>query len=67
MFLPPYAPNLNVIGRLWRFFKKQILHNRYYESFSEFRAACEEFFSNPRKYRRELRGLLTENFAIIGE
>lgn len=67
VFLPPYAPNLNLIERLWKFFKKKILYNRYYESFDEFRAACEEFFSNPRKYHRELRSLLTENFAIIGE
>ena len=67
VFLPPYAPNLNLIVRLWKFFKKNILYNRYYASFDEFRAACEEFFSNPRKYHQELRSLLTENFAIIGE
>jgi transposase len=66
VFLPPYAPNLNLIERLWKFFKKKILYNRYYETFDEFRAACEEFFRNPRKYHRELRSLLTENFAIVG-
>ena len=66
IFLPPYAPNLNLIERLWKFFKKKILYNRYYETFDEFRAACEEFFSNPRKYHRELRSLLTANFAMIG-
>ncbi len=66
VFLPPYAPNLNLIERLWKFFKKKVLYNRYYESFDEFRDACDKFFSNPRKYHRELRSLLTENFAIIG-
>ena len=66
VFLPPYAPNLNLIERLWKFFKKKILYNRYYETFDEFRTACEEFFANPRQYHRELRSLLTENFAIIG-
>jgi transposase len=66
VFLPPYAPNLNLIERLWKFFKKKILYNRYYETFEEFRAACEEFFRNPRKYHRGLRSLLTENFAIVG-
>jgi len=25
--LPPYAPNLNLIERLWRFFKKRILYS----------------------------------------
>jgi transposase len=66
VFLPPYAPNLNLIERLWKFFKKKILYNHYYETFDEFRVACEEFFSNPRKYHRELRSLLTANFAIVG-
>ncbi len=67
VFLPAYAPNLNLIERLWKFFKKKILYNRYYESFDEFTTACEEFFSNPRKYHKELRSLLTENFAIVGQ
>jgi len=66
VFLPPYAPNLNLIERLWKFFKKKVLYNRYYESFDEFRTACEEFFNNPRKHHREIRSLLTENFAIFG-
>jgi transposase len=66
IFLPAYAPNLNLIERLWKFFKKKILYNHYYETFSEFKAACEAFFSNPCDYHHELRSLLTENFAIIG-
>jgi len=48
-FLPPYAPNLNLIERLWRFFKKRILYNWYYETFVEFRTARETFFKNPHK------------------
>jgi transposase len=66
VFLPAYAPNLNLIERLWKFFKKNILYNRYFETFAEFKAACEEFFANPGKYRRELGSLLTENFEIVG-
>jgi transposase len=27
MFLPSYSPNLNIIERLWRFFKKNVLYN----------------------------------------
>lgn len=67
VFLPPYAPNLNLIERLWKFFKKQVLYNRYFETFAEFKVACEEFFSNPSQYQGQLRSLLTEKFAIIGE
>ncbi len=66
VFLPAYAPNLNLIERLWKFFKKQVLYNRYYATFSDFRIACEDFFNNPHRYQRQLRSLLTENFAITG-
>jgi len=66
IFLPPYAPNLNLIERLWKFLKKKVLYNRYYETFDEFKSACEAFFKNPRRYHRELWSLLTANFEIIG-
>jgi transposase len=66
IFLPPYSPNLNLIERLWKFFKKKMLYNRYFESFGEFAAACKEFFANPSQYKSELRSLLTENFSIVG-
>jgi transposase len=66
VFLPAYAPNLNLIERLWKYFKKQVLYNRYYQSFDDFRSACEDFFSNPQRYKGDLRSLLTESFAITG-
>jgi transposase len=67
VFLPPYAPNLNLIERFWTFFKKTVLYNRYFESFADFKAACENFFRHPSQYRGDLRSLLVENFAIVGE
>ncbi|MCP4140884.1 MAG: IS630 family transposase, partial [Chloroflexi bacterium] len=33
VFLPPYSPNLNIMERLWKFFKKNITYNEYYEKF----------------------------------
>lgn len=66
VFLPPYAPNLNLIERYWKYFKKVILYNHYYETFKEFKIACENFFSEPEKHVANLRSLLTENFQIIG-
>jgi transposase len=65
VFLPPYAPNLNLIERLWKFFKKKTLYNRYFATFAEFKVACEDFFAHPARYHRELRSLLTENFQIV--
>jgi len=67
LFLPPYSPNLNLIERLWKFFKKTILYNKYYQTFKEFKSACLSFFdkANLSKHVKELRSLLTENFQIV--
>jgi len=61
-YLPGYSPNLNLIERLWKFFKKKILYNTYYEKFEDFVSACKGFFRSRMKYRDELRSLLKENF-----
>jgi transposase len=66
VFLPPYAPNLNLIERFWKFFKKQVLYNQYHATFEKFKKACETFFANVHQYAPQLRALLTENFQIIG-
>jgi transposase len=64
IFLPPYSPNLNLIERYWKYFKKKVLNNRYYETFEEFKLACKSFFRKRKKYLSELQTLLTENFHI---
>ena len=64
IFLPPYSPNLNLIERYWKFFKKKILNNYYYETFGEFKLACKNFFRKRKKYLPELQTLLAENFHI---
>ena len=66
LFLPPYAPNLNQIERLWRFLKKIVLYNKYYETFSEFRKAILDFFKNIKRYKPQLESLLTLNFHTLG-
>ena len=65
VFLPPYSPNLNVIERLWKFFKKKVTYNTYYEQFSFFRRSCLAFFKNIQIYNDELRTLMTDNFQVI--
>jgi len=65
LFLPPYSPNLNVIERLWRYFKKNITYNKYYEEFAVFRRYGINFFKNIKKYRSELESLMTDNFELI--
>ncbi len=46
IFLPSYSPNLNLIERVWKFFKKKVLYNTYYKDISAFREACIQFFRN---------------------
>ena len=45
-FLPAYSPNLNLIERFWKYFKSQLLYNRYYETFDQFKKTCQDFLKN---------------------
>ena len=65
LFLPPYSPNLNIIERLWKFFKKKVIYNTYYEKFTLFRQYCLDFFRHLKKYRPELETLMTDNFQLF--
>jgi len=65
IYLPPYSPNLNVIERLWRLFKKKTTYNKYYEKFSVFKETCLDFFENIEQYKDELESLMTDNFQVI--
>ena len=64
-FLPPYCPNLNLIERLWKFMKKKVMHNTYYETFQEFYDAVISFCGNMEKYTDELRSLMSSEFEIL--
>lgn len=64
-FMPPYSPNLCVIERLWKFFKKKIMQNIYYETFEDFYESVYEFFKNWDDYKDELQTLFALNFEII--
>lgn len=65
--LPPYSPNLNIIERLWKFFHKQILYNKYYETFIEFKTACLMFFETLSDYKEKLKSLLSLNFQLFSD
>ncbi len=65
LLLPPYAPNLSLIKPYWRFFKKEILYGKYYETYALSKQACDNFFAASERYKESLRFLLTDNFQII--
>lgn len=64
-YMPPYSPNLCLIERLWKFFKKKVVNNTYYETFDEFYKTVCNFFQNWGSYHDELKSLLTLKFEII--
>jgi transposase len=64
-FLPPYAPNLNLIERFWRFVKEHLVRNTYYEKYKTFRAKTFQFLNHIEKHENELRTLMVEKFEII--
>jgi transposase len=63
-FLPAYSPNLNLIERLWRFVKDEVL-TTYYESFEKFTAAIDKVLDNLDQYAHQLAVLMTEQFEIL--
>ena len=64
VFLPSYSPNLNLIERLWKFFKKKVLYNTYYEKLEDFRKACIKFFRNIESYKNELISIMSSEFEL---
>jgi transposase len=64
LFLPSYSPNLNLIERLWRFLKDEVL-TVYHETFDEFVAAIDKVLDHLDEYAAELASLMTEKFEIL--
>lgn len=62
IFLPPYSPNLNIIERLWKFYKKEVLYDTYHEKFYDFKKKTLSFFENISFHKNELLTLLKDNF-----
>ncbi len=64
IFLPPYSPNLNIIERLWKFLKNEVINSTFYRTFDEFKKGISDFFNNIESYEPKLKTLLTNNFHI---
>ena len=65
-FLPPYAPHLNPIERLWGVMHQYVTHNTFYENFKDFADAILDFFKKTvPAHWRDFRDQVTDNFRII--
>jgi len=67
VYLPAYAPNLNLIERFWWLFRKTAIYNEYFPTFADFKAAVEGFFARLDDYRDEIESLITDKFHFIGK
>ena len=62
--VPPYSPNVNLIGRLWKFLKRKAL-SRWHPTFEAMQAAVSEVLDHLEQYRGELASLMVEEFHVI--
>lgn len=64
VFLPPYSPNLNIIERLWLVMKKNVVYNKFYLKFSQFKEQVLAFLENKTWTNPKWENFLTDNFHI---
>ncbi|MCB0847523.1 MAG: IS630 family transposase [Bacteroidetes bacterium] len=65
VFLPAYSPNLNLIERLWKLMKKQIIYAKYYENKEQFFQAIQtqiDKINHDEETKDLLKTLLKPNF-----
>jgi transposase len=66
LFLPAYSPNLNLIERLWKFVKKEVLYCKYYPDFGSFKRSISDCLSQTHTtHKRTLDSLLTLRFQVF--
>jgi transposase len=65
LYLPSYSPNLNLIERLWKFVKTDVLYCKYYSSFANFKESINECLSEINSTKRQkIASLLSLKFHI---
>lgn len=62
----PYSPNLNLIERLWKFLRKELLANNFFKSFKTFYSEIESFICSLHlEHTDKLSSLLTPKFELF--
>jgi transposase len=66
IFLPTYSPNLNLIERVWKFVKSNVLNAVYIESFDDYCTRISTFLENiETEFAGEMASLVTEKFQLF--
>lgn len=68
LYLPPYSPNLNLIERLWRFVKKQVLYSTHYDNFNTFKNSIDTCLANlDTEFKSNMQSLMTMRFQLFNK
>ena len=67
IFLPAYSPNLNLIERVWKYLKKQVLSGKFYPTKQAFEEAIIQFLDemDQGKHQAKLKTLLSLKFQLF--
>jgi len=68
LYLPPYSPNLNLIERLWRFVKKQVLYSTRYDKFATFKESIDACLRDlGTRFKSKMQILMTLKFQLFSK
>jgi len=68
LYLPAYSPNLNLIERLWRFVKKQVLYSRHYDKFAAFKDSIDNCLRDlGTRFKSNMQTLMTLKFQLFSK
>ena len=68
LYLPSYAPNLNLIERLWKFVKKECLGSRVLPTYEAFTQAIDDCLANLNtRHKHQMKTLLNLKFQLFDE
>ena len=66
IFLPTYSPNLNLIERLWKFVKAEVLNAAYHSTFDVFMDVIDECVQSTHTiHKKRLDSLISENVQFF--
>jgi transposase len=68
LYLPAYSPNLNLIERLWRFVKKQVLYSTHYGTFTAFKESIDGCLRDlGTRFKNKMQTLMTLKFQLFSK
>lgn len=66
IFLPTYSPNLNLIERLWKFVKSEVLNAVYHGTFEDFKTVIDNcIFQTDKNHKSKMDTLISENVQLF--